>query len=137
MASIVLDASVLVEFLRWSPVGQSVAEVLLRPDISAHAPHLASVEVLSAFRSLVARGGISATRAGFAIDDLADLPVTRHPAEPFLSRIWQLRANITAYDATYIALAEALDAPLLTADRRLAQARGNDADVRFIDRSRI
>lgn len=129
MASIVLDASVLVEFLRWSEVGQSVAEALLRPDTSAHAPHLAAVEVLSAFRSLVVRGGISSARAGSAIDDLADLPVTRHPVEPFLPRIWDLRANLTAYDATYVALAEALDAPLLTADRRLARASGNDAEI--------
>lgn len=130
--AVVLDASVLVEFLRWSPVGKRVADELLRSGSSVHMPHLAGVEVLSAFRSLVARAETSADRAEMAIDDLENMPVTRHPVEPFLSRIWALRSNLTAYDATYVALAEALDAPLLTADRRLVQASGNHAEIRLV-----
>ncbi|MDQ3579026.1 MAG: type II toxin-antitoxin system VapC family toxin [Actinomycetota bacterium] len=128
-----LDASVLVEFLRWSPVGQNVAGRLLSDGSNAHAPHLAAVEVLSAFRSLVVRADVSAERGRLAIDDLMNLPVTRHPAEPLLPRIWDLRGSLTAYDATYVALAEALDAPLLTADRRLARAGGHNAEIHLID----
>lgn len=130
--AVVLDASVLVEFLRWSPVGQRVADELLHSGSGVHTPHLAGIEVLSAFRSLVARAEVSADRAEMAIDDLANMPVTRHPVEPLLPRIWALRNNLTAYDATYVALAEAMDAPLLTADRRLAQASGNAADIQLV-----
>jgi len=129
---VVLDASALVEFLRWSPVGQAVADEIVGNRASAHIPHLAGVEVTSAFRSLVARGDMSPKRAASAVEDLADLPVSRHPVEPLLTRIWDLRKNLTAYDATYVALAEALDAPLLTADRRLVRASGNRAEIRLI-----
>jgi len=132
LQGVVLDASVLVEFLRWSPAGESVADELVLTGSSVHTPHLAGVEVLSAFRSLVSRAEVSVERAEMAIDDLMNLPMTRHPVEPFLPRIWALRMNLTAYDATYVALAEALDVPLLTADRRLAQASGNNAAIQLV-----
>jgi predicted nucleic acid-binding protein len=63
------------------------------------------------------------------LDDLLDLPLTRYPHEPFLARVWELRTNVTAYDAVYLALAEALKAPLLTRDQRLAACRGHQASV--------
>lgn len=130
--SVVLDASALVEFLRWSTAGQRVADHLVGEGVSFHTPHLAAIEVLSAFRSLVQRADISPERAEAAIVDLANLPATRHAVEPFLPRIWELRHNLTAYDAAYVALAEALDAPLLTADRRMARASEHAAEVQLI-----
>lgn len=131
-SSVVLDASAVVEFLRWSTAGQRVADHLLRDGASIHTPHLAAIEVLSAFRSLVRRSDVSPERAEQAVADLANLPATRHAVEPFLPRIWELRRNLTAYDAAYVALAEALDVPLLTADRRIARASGHAADVQLI-----
>lgn len=129
--TVVLDASALVEFLRWSTAGTHVAEELSRADV--HLPHLAGVETASAFRSLVTRGAVSPERAEAAVLDLAQFPASRHPVEPLLPRIWGLRGSLTAYDATYVALAEALDALLLTADARLARSAGGDVEVALIE----
>ena len=70
-----------------------------------------------------------AARGGAALADLADFPITRYPHDVFVPRVWALRANLTAYDAVYVALAEALDAPLLTCDARLANAAGHGARI--------
>jgi len=123
----VLDASAVVELLRWSPAGQRVAGTIADADL--HVPHLCPVEVASALRSLVARGEVLEGRARAALEDLSDLPAIRHPVEPLLPRIWELRDTITAYDATYVALAEALGATLITGDRKLAGAVGAALDV--------
>ena len=96
---------------------------------SLHVPHLCAIEVASALRGLVSGKKLDATRAEAALSDLADLPATRHPAEPFLPRIWELRRNLTTYDAAYVTLAEALDATLITADRKLAPKYGHHARV--------
>ena len=88
------------------------------------APELLDLEVLSAFRRLCAAGKLSAERAEAAIIDLDALRVRRVPHRPLLARCWELRDNVTVYDAIYIALAEALDVALLTADRRLAAVSG-------------
>jgi predicted nucleic acid-binding protein len=82
------------------------------------------VEVASVLRRLVRTSKVSAARAGLALTDLADLPLRRAPHRPLLPRIWELRANLTTYDAAYVALAERLGATLLTADGRLARAAG-------------
>ena len=74
-------------------------------------------------------GGIGSPRALDALVDLAQFPIVRHEHLPLLERIWGLRANVTAYDAVYIALAEALAAPLLTRDHRLASAVGTEVQV--------
>jgi predicted nucleic acid-binding protein len=97
-----------------------------------HAPHLLDVEVAQVLRRFVASGALAAPRAAEALTDLADLPLTRYSHEILLPRIWSLRANLTAYDAAYVALAEALDATLLTADLRLLRAPGHTAHIEAI-----
>ena len=88
------------------------------------APELVALEVLSALRRLVADGRVPPRRATLSVADLIDLPLLRAPHGPLLSRCWELRDNLTPYDAAYVALAEALTAPLLTGDERLANAPG-------------
>ena len=119
--TLVIDASALTEYLLSSTRGEHIAE-LLSADRQLHLPHLAVVETVSALRGWVRSSQLSEGRARTALTDLADLPATRWASEPLLARIWDLRDNISAYDATYVALAEALDATLLTCDVRLARA---------------
>ena len=128
----VLDASAAVEFLLLTPIGSRVQEKILANGESVHAPHLLDVEVAQVMRRLVATDVISASRAKEALDDLLDLSLIRHPHMPWLPRIWELRHNLTAYDATYVALAEALDGPLLTCDRKLAKATNHRAKVELL-----
>lgn len=129
---IVLDASVVVELLMGTPRGREVAARIARPRETWHAPHLLDIEVAQVLRRYRLAGTLSAQRAAEAIDDLVDLDVTRHSHDVLLRRVWSLAGNLTAYDAAYVALAEALDAPLLTADRRLASAPGNAATIELI-----
>jgi predicted nucleic acid-binding protein len=126
---IVLDASAAVELLLGTDAGSWVADRIADPAESIHAPHLLAVEVAQVLRRLVAAGDVGAARAAAALVDLADLDAERYPHEPFLPRMFALRENLTAYDAAYVALAEALDAPLLTFDRRVAAAPGHGASV--------
>jgi predicted nucleic acid-binding protein len=119
--SVVLDASVLVELLAMSPLGQRVAEAIRHADDELHVPHLADVEVVSVVRGLVAGGALGPDRAAQLLIDLRDFPAQRWPAHMLLERIWALRENVTAYDATYVALAEALEAKLITADGKLTR----------------
>jgi predicted nucleic acid-binding protein len=97
-----------------------------------HAPHLIDVEVAQVVRRYAANGEIDGKRGGSALDDLAVFPMRRYPHEVLLPRVWELRNNLTAYDAVYIALAEALGAPLLTRDRHLAGASGHRATVELV-----
>jgi len=102
--------------------GRQVRERVVGERLAA--PELIDVEVVSAFRRLCSAGALSAERAEAAIADLHALPIQRVSHRPLLARCWELRENLTVYDAVYIALAERLDATLLTADRRLANAPG-------------
>lgn len=129
---IVLDASAAVELLLATANGDRVAERIADPAASIHVPHLLSVEVAQVLRRLVAAGTVSRSRAAGALDDLADLDAERYPHEPFLPRMFALRDNLTAYDAAYVALAEALAAPLVTFDGRLAGAPGHRAAVQLL-----
>ena len=129
---IVLDASATVEFLLGTDRGERVARRLLDASDRLHAPHLIDVEVAQVLRRLVASGEIASERGEEALTDLGDLPVLRHPHHPLLPRVWTLRSNLTAHDAVYVALAESLDAILLTLDGRLARARGHGARVDFV-----
>ena len=89
-----------------------------------HAPHLIDLEIAQVLRRYVRSAIISADRGAEALSDLADFPLTRYPHFVLLTRIWQMRHALTAYDAAYLALAEALDAPLITRDRALAGTGG-------------
>jgi predicted nucleic acid-binding protein len=130
---IVVDASALLEFLLQTATGRRVEERLFRGEDELHAPHLLDVEVVQGLRRLVRIGEVSSDRADGAIADLADLDLHRHPHLDFLSRAWKLRENVTAYDAMYVALAEALDAPIVTCDTPLAKAPGHRARIEVIE----
>jgi predicted nucleic acid-binding protein len=105
---------------------------LFAPRQTLHAPHLLDVEVAQVIRRYAAIGDIDSERGRIALTDLADLPLRRYPHDVLLPRIWSLRNNLTAYDAAYIALAEALDVPLLTRDWRLAAAAGHHAKIELV-----
>ena len=87
------------------------------------------MEAAQVIRRYAANGEIDAERGRLALDDLANFSLRRYPHDFLLPRIWSLRNNLTAYDAAYVALAEALDAPLLTRDRRLAASPGHHAEI--------
>jgi predicted nucleic acid-binding protein len=129
----VLDASLLIEILVATPLGVRLAAKVLTADASLHVPHLLDVEVVQAIRRLTLSGGLDRQRAEAAVSVLADLPLVRHAHVPYLSRIWELRSSMTAYDAAYIALAEGLGAVLLTCDGRLARAHGHRARVALLN----
>lgn len=99
------------------------ARSILRVD-SVHAPHLIDAEVASGLRGLVAGRRLDPTAAWAALDAWRRLGMQRYPMPALLHRMWQLRDNLTAYDAAYVALAESLGCVLLTADRRLGRAPG-------------
>jgi predicted nucleic acid-binding protein len=128
----VIDASALVELLLGTTRGLRVADELDDEDESIHMPHLADVEVASVMRRLVAAGAIGEKVAGEAIADLQELGIDRHAHDPLLDRIWELRSNVSAYDAAYLALAEVLDATLLTCDRRFARTARRTTRVEVI-----
>lgn len=94
-----------------------------------HAPELLDLEVAQVLRRLEREKRISAARARSALRDFLDLHVVRYAHRPFLDRVWAIRANATAYDAAYLALAEGLGAPLVTLDQRLARSSGHRARV--------
>jgi len=129
---IVLDASAVIELLLNTDSGQHVARRISDPGESLHAPHLLSVEVAQVLRRYVSNHSVPADVALSALDDLAALDIGRYSHEPLLHRVWDLRANVTAYDAVYLALAEVLDAPLITFDHRLADAPGHGAVVEIL-----
>lgn len=116
---LVIDASALFEYLMRRPVA---IERAIQKAGDLHAPALCDVEVASAIRHSLLQGRLKLVRASEALQDLLDLPLRRHWHELLLERVLSLRENFTAYDATYIALAEALGAQLLTADATLARA---------------
>lgn len=130
---IVVDASALLEFLLQTPLGIRVEARLFRDEDEFHSPHLLDAEVTQALRRLVRAGDVSANRAAEAIADLIDLDIHRHAHLDLLTRAWKLRENLTAYDAMYVALAEALDATVVTCDTPLANAPGHRAHVEVIE----
>jgi predicted nucleic acid-binding protein len=119
---IVVDASAVLEVLLQTPAATRVSSRFFGTGETLHAPHLLDLEIAQVLRRYVRTGIISAKRGNEALQDLADLPLNRYPHVVLLPRIWQFRHNVTAYDAAYLALAEALDAPLVTRDRALASA---------------
>ncbi len=119
---IVLDASAAIDWLLQTDAGQRIEKRIYSRGESLHAPHLLDVEVAQVLRRLVRERAVSAQRADQALQDSLDLRVTRYPHHVFLPRIWQLRNNLSAYDAAYVALSEKLGATLITRDARLASA---------------
>lgn len=130
---IVVDASALLEFLLQTPLGAKVEARLFRDQDEVHLPHLADVEVTQGLRRLVRAREVSPDRAAEAMTDLADLDLHRHPHLDLLTRAWKLRENVTAYDAMYVALAEALDARIITCDAPLAKTPGHRAPIELIE----
>jgi predicted nucleic acid-binding protein len=130
---IVVDASALLEFLLQTPLGARVETRLFRDEGELHAPHLVDVEIAQGLRRLVRAGEVTAVRAAEAIADLTDLDLHRHAHLDLLGRAWTLRDNITAYDAMYVALAEAIEAPIVTCDNPLAKSPGHRARIEVID----
>lgn len=128
---IVLDASAAVELLGDTQAGKRIA-ALLSSERVLHAPHVLDLEVASAFRRQLALGAVEAERIARALALHQKLRIMRHPHYPYMDRIWGLRHNFSAYDACYIALAEALGATLLTRDRALASARLHRGNVEVI-----
>ena len=126
---IVLDASAVIELVLGSSRGATVHARIQRRDESLHAPHLLDVEVASVLRRYQLSGALSSEDGREALADLAGLDIVRYPHDPLLPRVWELRTSVTAYDAVYLALAEVLEAPLLTLDRRLARVRGHGVGV--------
>lgn len=134
---IVLDASAAVDvLLNFQPNAQRVRERIKEEDSgdlreNLHVPHLFGVEVLHALRRLALTGQVSETKSSRAVNAMLKMRLARYPHEPFVGRIWELKENISAYDAAYVALAEALDTPLVTTDRRLAQTSEHEAEIEF------
>ncbi len=129
---IVLDASAAIEVLANDRLATAIADRIFDAAESLHAPHLIDVEVAQVFRRLVRRRQMSAERGEQALEDLRQFPLTRYPHSLLLPRVWSLRDNASAYDATYLALAEALDATLLTCDAALASVPGHCAKVEVV-----
>lgn len=119
---IVLDASAAIDWLLGTPAGIELDRRMDSPSESVHVPHVLDLEVVQALRRFVQEGSLSTDRAENALQDLMDARFVRYPHLELLPTIWQLRHNLTAYDTAYIALAEVLDAPLITRDRRMASA---------------
>jgi predicted nucleic acid-binding protein len=128
---IVVDASVLAVALGDDGADGSSARGAVADEVLA-APELVDLEVLSVWRRQVAAGEMTARHAALAVSDLAALPLRRMSHRLVLQRCWELRHTVTVYDAAYVALAEALAIPLLTADARLSRAAGLRCEIKLV-----
>lgn len=127
---VVVDASAAIAVLiNMPPSAERLRARLAREDDTLHVPHLFDVEVLAGLRRHVQRGWLSAADGDWAVADLEEMRLIRYPHLPLIDRVWGLRSNLTPYDAAYVALAKALDAPLVTLDARIERAPGHGARV--------
>ncbi len=129
---IVVDASAILEVILGTEVAARILDRLFRPNESLCAPHLLDIEVAQVLRRYAASGEITSERGREALEDFGALGIHRYPHDFLLERIWELRHNVTAYDAAYVALAESLPAPLITRDARLSTAPGHHAQIELI-----
>jgi predicted nucleic acid-binding protein len=129
---LVVDTSAVVAALIGLPRNRRLAD-RLSADGDLHAPHLLDVEFLHALRRLVSTGRLGDDRAADARTDFADLAIVRYGHTVLADRVWGLRHNLSAYDATFVALSEALGVPLVTCDARLAMAPGHHAQVELFE----
>ncbi|HEX2212903.1 MAG TPA: type II toxin-antitoxin system VapC family toxin [Mycobacterium sp.] len=132
MPSAVVDASALVDLFIGSPAADAIFARLFRTESVLHAPHSIDVEVAHAVRKLWRRGLLVDQDVDRIADTYSQIAIVRHGAAPFLHRIWRLRYNHSPYDAAYVALAEWLDLPLVTRDRRLARSSGHGATIEYV-----
>jgi len=130
---VVVDASALVDLLLARSAAEALADLVFGAGEVIAAPHLIDPEVLQTLRRLLRVGTIDADQADAALELFSYIVIERHPHHIFRKRVWLLRNNLTAYDATYVALAEALDVPLITSDARLARSSGHSARIEFIE----
>lgn len=129
---IVIDASAIVAALLHTSAAEAVRQQLFAPHQSLHAPHLLDVEVTHVLRRYTLSRELDEERGRGALGALAAFPIRRYAHDLLLPRVWQMRNNFSAYDAVYVALAEALDAELLTCDRRLANAAAPYVSIELI-----
>lgn len=129
---VVVDASALLNALLPTSRRDAIVDRLASPGVSAHAPHIIDLEIAHTLRRLEGVGRFDRTAGRAFLDAHRSFAIERHAHEDFLGRIWDLRHNLTAYDAAYVALAEALDSPLLTSDRRLAASTGHQARIELV-----
>ena len=128
---LVIDASAALELVMTTRSGFAVEEHVLESGEPLAAPHLIDVEVLHVIRRFHRNGVLTRRRSEQAIDDFGDLPITRYGHELLRLNMWRMRDNLNAYDAAYIALAELLDAPIVTCDGKLARSSGHDVSVHW------
>jgi predicted nucleic acid-binding protein len=128
----VVDASAALEVLLRTPAAPAIEERLFASGETLHAPHLIDLEIAQVLRRYASAGQLTTDRGRAALADFADFPIHRYPHGVLLPRIWELRHNLTAYDAAYVALAEALGTPLFTCDERLAGAAGHRATIELL-----
>ena len=128
----VLDASGAVEFLLNTAAGKRLAARLADDAVVVHVPHLIDLEIAQVLRRYARHGTLSPRTGALCLERWRNLDVQRYPHEPLLDRIWQLRDNVSAYDAVYVALAEALRTVLLTGDRKLAGAPDVSVNIEMI-----
>jgi predicted nucleic acid-binding protein len=132
MVMVVIDASALLELLLSTMRSPLVVQRLSAPDTTLHAPHLIDLEVTQTLRRFLRLKTLGASTAQKVLDELQVYPIKRYAHRELLPRIWRLRDSISSYDASYVALAEALDAPLLTCDAKLAAAHGHGAKIELV-----
>ena len=128
---IVLDASVVLEVLLRTPVAAAIDARVFDPRETLHAPHLLDVEIANVLRRYVQHRELTAERSAQALELLGAFPLRRYSHQPLLPRIWSLR-HLTAYDAAYVALSEAIGGVLLTRDKALARSRGHSASIELV-----
>ncbi|MBA1835322.1 type II toxin-antitoxin system VapC family toxin [Corynebacterium wankanglinii] len=128
----ILDTSAAIELLLRTDKGDQVLELVSAEDAEIHAPHLLVTEVVQVMRRQVRSNVLDVSRAAESLSILSELGIQFHGHLPLMARTWQLRENVSAYDATFIALAETLNQPLVTADARLGNASGFGATILVI-----
>ncbi len=128
---LVVDASCLFEVVADTPQAEPIRQ-RLAADHDHAAPHLVDAEVLGVIRRHHLTGALDQTSAAQAVDDLAEWPGERYGHRSLLARAWDLRATVRSWDALYVALAEALDAPLVTTDAHLARALGPRCSIELL-----
>lgn len=127
MVGVVIDSSALVEILVEQQTGSRLRGRVLTSEL--HAPELLAIESIQVLRRMVHHGRLDEPAGRRAVRDVVTAPIALMPHRPLLSRVWELRESVSAYDATYVALAERLGVPLVTCDARLAHSHGHDANV--------